>query len=89
MHRRPLNTEKLRSAGYDPRDKRLELEFRSGEVRAYRAVPEEVADRFFSSPSPEAYWEDRIAEEYPYDRSPGTTSTDARAKLEALFGKPD
>ncbi|MEI7446314.1 MAG: KTSC domain-containing protein [Burkholderiales bacterium] len=89
MQRRPLNTEKLRSAGYDPREQRLEIEFRSGEVKAYKAVPDEVARRFFSSPNPEAYWEDRIAEEYVVERAAGARDADARAKLDSLFGKKD
>ena len=86
MQRRLLHTERLRSAGYDARDQRLEIEFASGEVRAYQQVPEEVARRFFASPNPAAYWEDRIADEYPSGRAAGERDADARAKLDALFG---
>jgi hypothetical protein len=88
MQRRPLHTERLRSAGYDPRAQRLEIEFSSGDVRAYKGVPDEVARRFFAAPNPAAFWEDRIAEEYPVERAGGAQDADARAKLDALFGKP-
>jgi hypothetical protein len=89
MQRRPLHTDRLKSAGYDARDRRLEIEFSGGEVRAYVAVPEEVARRFFASPNPAAYWEDRIAEEYVVERAAGGRDTDARAKLDDLFGRKD
>ncbi len=88
MQRRPLHTDRLKSAGYDPREQRLEIEFSSGDVRAYKAVPDEVARRFFASPNPAAFWEDRIAEEYVVERAAGARDADARSKLDALFGKP-
>ena len=89
MQRRPLHTDRLKSAGYDARAQRLEIEFSSGEVRAYKGVPDEVARRFFAAPNPASFWEDRIAEEYPAERAAGARDTDARARLDALFGKPD
>jgi hypothetical protein len=89
MQRRPLHTDRLKSAGYDARDRRLEIEFSGGEVRAYVAVPEEVARRFFASPNPAAYWEDRIAEEYVVERAAGARDAGARAKLDDLFGGKD
>ena len=89
MQRRPLHTDRLRAAGYDARERRLEIEFSGGEVRLYKEVPEEVARRFFAAPNPASFWEDRIAEEYPTERAASATSADARARLDALFGKPD
>jgi hypothetical protein len=89
MQRRPLHTDRLKAAGYDARAAVLEIEFTSGEVRAYKGVPDEVARRFFASPNPAAFWEDRIAEEYPVARAAGTRDAEARSKLDALFGKPD
>ncbi|HYF58785.1 MAG TPA: KTSC domain-containing protein [Burkholderiaceae bacterium] len=87
MQRRPLHTDRLKSAGYDARAQRLEIEFSSGEVRAYAGVPDEVARRFFAAPNPAAFWEDRIAEEYPAERAAADVDADARAKLDALFGR--
>ena len=89
MQRKPLHTDRLNSAGYDARAQRLEIEFTSGEVRAYKGVPDEVARRFFSAPNPSAFWEDRIAEEYPAERAAGGPDAEARAKLDALFGRKD
>ncbi len=89
MQRRPLHTDRLRSAGYDPRERRLEIEFTGGDVRAWLGVPEEVARRFFAAPNPSAFWEDRIAEEYPSERARGGRDDEARAQLDALFGRKD
>jgi hypothetical protein len=89
MQRRPLHTDRLKSAGYDARERRLEIEFSNGDVRVYTAVPDEVARRFFASPNPAAYWEDRIAEEYVVERAAGSRDADARAKLDDLFGRKD
>jgi hypothetical protein len=89
MRRTPLHTDRLKSAGYDAGASRLEIEFASGEIRVYKAVPGEVARRFFASPNPSAFWEDRIAEEYPYERAAGAPDAEARAKLDALFGRKD
>ncbi len=89
MQRRPLHTDRLKSAGYDARERRLEIEFSNGDVRVYTAVPDEVARRFFASPNPAAYWEDRIAEEYVVERAAGGRDADARAKLDGLFGRKD
>ncbi len=89
MKRQPLQTDRLRSAGYDGRSSRLEIEFTNGDIRAYKAVPEEVARRFLSAPNPASFWEDRIAEEYPWERVSATRDAEARAGLDALFGKPD
>jgi hypothetical protein len=88
MQRRPLHTDRLKSAGYDARASLLEIEFSGGEVRAYRGVPDEVARRFFASPNPAAFWEDRIEQEYPAERAAGAADTDARTRLDALFGAP-
>jgi hypothetical protein len=89
MARRALHTDRLKSADYDARTRRLEIEMSSGELRVYVAVPEEVARRFFASPNPAAFWEDRIAEEYVVERGSDGGGTDAaRSKLDALFGPP-
>ena len=65
---RALNTATLRNANYEARFERLEITFASGEIRVFKGVPEEVARRFFASPNPASYYEDRIVEEYAYER---------------------
>jgi len=87
MQRQLLHTDRLRAAGYDARERLLEVEFANGDVLVYVGVPDEVARRFFASPNPAAFWEDRIAEEYPARRAANATADDARARLDALFGK--
>lgn len=89
MQRRPLHTDRLKSAGYDARGQRLEIEFTNGDLRVYKGVPPEVARRFVEAPNPAAFWEDRIAEEYPVERAAGGPDAEARAKLDALFGRKD
>jgi hypothetical protein len=56
-------------------------------VLAYKQVPEEVFRRLCSAPNPAAYWEDRIAEEYPKG-TPMTSNAEADAakKLSDLLG---
>ena len=86
MQRRLLRTDQLLAATYDARASRLEIEFNNGDTRAYKGVPEEVARRFFDAPNPASFWEDRIAEEYPWERATGSRNAAARAGLDALFG---
>jgi hypothetical protein len=88
MERKLLRSAKLRSAAYDERDERLEIEFTNGDVRIYKGVQAEVARRLFSAPNAEPFWEDRIAEEYPYETRRGGGDPDSRAQLDSLFGKP-
>jgi hypothetical protein len=46
----------------------LEVEFTDGRVLAYSGVSPEVHRRFMAAPSPVAFFEDRIAEEFPARR---------------------
>jgi hypothetical protein len=82
---RALNTATLRNANYEARFERLEITFASGEIRVFKGVPEEVARRFFASPNPASYYEDRIVEEYAYERRGVGANEDARKKLDDLF----
>lgn len=77
----------IRSAHYDEPSGHLELHWANGSALAYKCVPHEVYRRLCSAPSPAAYWEDRIAEEYPK----ATVTTKAAApgtgkSLADLFG---
>jgi hypothetical protein len=86
MNRTPLKGGRLKSAGYDARERRLELEFVDGAIKVYKSVPEEVWRRLLSSPNPASYHEDRIAEEYPVEDGGHATSPEARSRLDDLFG---
>lgn len=88
MERRRLNSTKLRGAGFDEPTKRLEIEFADGSVRVFKGVPTEVWRRLVSAPNPAAFYEDRIAEEYPVERGAAPPKAETRARLDALFGPP-
>ena len=88
METQRLNSSLLKSAGSDSRQQRLELEYTSGERRVFKAVPPEVYRRLIAAPNPAAYYEDRIAEEYAWERGSGGGDQNTRAKLDALFGSP-
>jgi KTSC domain len=68
MERKKLNASNMRSAGYDPKEQILEVEFTSGSVVQYSRVPQEVYRRFMAAPSPRSYFEDNIEESYTAKR---------------------
>lgn len=85
---RPLRGGSLRSGTYDRREQRLELEFTDHSVRVFKGVPHEVWQRLLSAPNPGAYYDDRIADEYPSQPGSPRQTPDARSKLDDLFGGP-
>lgn len=64
MERKRINSSRIRSAGYDEKTRTLEIEFSDGRVSAYDGVSSEIWRGLMSAPSPVAYFEDRIAEDY-------------------------
>ncbi|HOA94176.1 MAG TPA: KTSC domain-containing protein [Quisquiliibacterium sp.] len=88
MEQRPLRGGTLRAGAYDAREQRLELTFTDHSVRVFKGVPHEVWQRLLSAPNPGAYFDDRIADEYPSQRGSPRASAAARAKLDDLFGGP-
>ena len=78
---------RIRQADFDPVTRQLELHWADKTVLAYQQVPGEVFRRLCAAPNPAAYWEDRIAEEYPkgVPRNAGSAS-DAAKKFGDLFG---
>ncbi|MGE0311089.1 MAG: KTSC domain-containing protein [Lautropia sp.] len=85
---RPLRTATLRSGAYDPSESVLEIDFNDGRRIRYRSVPAEVARRFFASPNPASFWEDRIADEYAFESGRATAGeAEAKRRLDDLFGK--
>jgi hypothetical protein len=65
MKRQPLRSSVLRSAGYDPATAILELEFVSGDVYRYFAVPPSVFRALIEADSPGAYFNATINDRYP------------------------
>lgn len=64
MERKRISSSRIRAIGYDARAQVLEVEFSDGQVLAYGGVSPEVHRRFLAAPSPVAFFEDRIADEY-------------------------
>ena len=81
----PLKGHALRSADYDRRAQRLQLEFADRSVRTYKGVPQEVFDRLCAAPNAGAYFDDRIRDEYPWERA-SAGSDSARGRADDLFG---
>lgn len=64
MERKRVNASNIRSVGYDPRSRVLEIEFSNGGVYQYSGVSEEVHRRLMNSPSPGSYFRDQIEESF-------------------------
>ena len=65
MKRQPLRSSVLKAAGYDSATAVLELEFTSGDVYRYFAVPPSVFKALVDDDSPGAYFNKHISERYP------------------------
>ena len=64
MKRRPIHRGGILSAGYDPRERRLDVEFDTHRLMRAEGVGFETAERFLNSGSPMSYWRDEIEENY-------------------------
>ncbi|MGB7182890.1 MAG: KTSC domain-containing protein [Burkholderiaceae bacterium] len=85
MQRQKLHGGKLRSAGYDPVARELEIEFSNRDVRIFIGVPDDVWRRLLSAPNPATYYEDRIEDEYAFHPGQRDQDTNAQDKLNDLF----
>lgn len=65
MKRERVASSVLRSVGYDPATAELELEFTSGDVYRYYAVPARVHRELCAAESPGAYFNRHINDRYP------------------------
>lgn len=64
MDRKRINASNIRSAGYDPAQQLLEIEFSSGSIYQYSGVSPEVYRRFVNAPSPGSFYQDQIEENF-------------------------
>jgi len=81
---------RIRKVDFEPASGQLDLHWDNKTVLAYKQVPQEVYRRLCSAPNPAAYWEDRIAEEYPKGTPMSSAASSAAArKLNDLFGGAD
>jgi len=65
MHRIPVRSSVIATVGYDPETAVLEVEFRSGDVYRYFAVPPSVHHALIAADSPGAYFNRHINDHYP------------------------
>ena len=68
MERKRLNASNIRTAGYDARNRVLEIEFSDGRINQYSGVSDEVHRRLMNSPSPGSYFHDNIEENFAAKR---------------------
>lgn len=87
MTSKTFTSGRIRRADWDPSSQQLDIHWSDKSVLAYKQVPQEVFRRLCNAPNPAAYWEDRIAEEYP-KATPATRAgdSDAAARFRDLFG---
>ncbi|MBL8310562.1 MAG: KTSC domain-containing protein [Burkholderiales bacterium] len=86
MDRKPLKSSKLRAAGYDARERLLEIEFVNGDVVEYKGVSSELHRQLMASPSPNSFFEDKIEEAFTGRRVGKISKTEASDAFDALFG---
>jgi hypothetical protein len=64
MERKKVNSDKIRSVGYEIGSQVLEIEFSDGRIVQYSRVPPEVHRRLMAAPTTVSYFRDHIEEEY-------------------------
>ena len=68
MDRLPVTSSSIVSVGYDPNTKTLELEFVSGAVYQYFAVPQSIYDALMAADSKGMFVSDHIKGHFFYER---------------------
>jgi len=64
MEMKRINSGKLRAIGYEPRERRLRVEFEGGSQLDYAGVGDEIWRRLSTSGSAWSYYRDNIEEEF-------------------------
>ena len=68
MERKRSNASNIRSAGYDARNRTLEVEFANGGIYQSSGGSDEVHRRLMNAPSPGSYFHDNIEESFTAKR---------------------
>jgi len=66
MNRIQVRSSNIRSLGYDPDTRTLEVEFHSGGLYRYSGVPESVYHAFMRAPSKGSYFHDYVKDRYTF-----------------------
>jgi len=64
MERKKVSSSRIRSVGYDPATRTLEVEFNSGDIYQYSRVPQDVHRRMMAATSIVSFFSDHIEEGY-------------------------
>ncbi len=68
MIRQPVTSSDLASVGYDNEGKILEIEFNSGQVYQYFAVPEYIYEGLMNATSHGKYFNQEIKDNYQFQK---------------------
>jgi hypothetical protein len=68
MLRQVVDSQSLRSIGYDKRTEMLEVEFKTGSVYRYASVPMEVWSEFLQAKSKGQFFQARVRDHFPTTR---------------------
>ncbi len=66
MVRQEIVSRSLRSAGYNPQTRVLEIEFQDGDVYEYQGVPDRVYNELVSAESKGGYFNQAIKDHYNF-----------------------
>lgn len=67
MRRRWVNSQAIRSVGYDVEERTLEVEFSTGRVYRYRGVSPGAHAALMGAPSIGAYFNRHVRDSYPHE----------------------
>lgn len=82
MERVPVESNSLRSVGYDEASETLEIEFHTGRIYRYLKVPAQAHDWLMRSKGKGGYFNRMIRDRYEMrDITPGPPETDLEARL--------
>jgi hypothetical protein len=68
MERNPVKSSNIRSIGYEPETRTLEIEFNNGYIYQYFNVPESIYGALMSAQSHGTYFHQHIKDGYSYKR---------------------
>jgi hypothetical protein len=84
MHRQPLDSTAIVSAGYDAASQQLEIEFRNGRVYRYLGVPQGVYDFLLRARSKGGFVNRMVDGHYAYEQLPSAHEEPEQDLLAAL-----
>jgi len=83
----PMHSGRLRAAGYDMRQRLLQVQFDDGRTLQYAGVSEDLWRRLKSAGSAWSFYRDNIEEEFAAKPVSGKPAAGGGNPLDALFGK--